>query len=87
MFFLARRPSATSKAQWAREVGCAVHWAAVGTSGTRWDMRLCVAQYLEVPRVAYWTSIACQYHQKPSKIIKNKWKCMAFVDFIRHRML
>ena len=71
MFFLARGPSATSKAQWAREIGCAVHWVTVGTSGTRWDMRLCVAQCLEVPRVTYSTSIACQYHQKSSKIIEN----------------
>ena len=35
MFFLPRGPSATSKALWVREVGCAMHWVAVGTSGTR----------------------------------------------------
>ena len=74
MFFLPRAPSATSKALWVREVGCAMHWVAVGTSGTRWDTRLCVAQYLEVPRVAYSTSKGCQYHQKSSKIIKIHWK-------------
>ena len=59
-----------------REIACVVHWVTVGTSGARWDMRLGVAQRLEVTRVAYSTSIPCQYHKKLLKTIEIHLKSM-----------